>query len=110
MALSQAKVFMGSITDQFTRQEVVELLGQRQRQRGRAWAGRSSEVMTAQALQRTTAGEGMLINGELPPVIFRQRRHYLDPGLKRLKGIQLDADGDASFRSLSGPGAGQSAI
>jgi hypothetical protein len=33
-----------------------------------------------------SAGEGLLINGELPPVVFRQRRHYLDPGLKQLKG------------------------
>ena len=41
--------------------------------------------MTAQALQRTSNGEGLLINGELPPVFFRQRRHYLDPGLQRLK-------------------------
>jgi len=88
MALSQAKVFMGSITDQFTRQEVVELLGQRQRRNGARWNGRPAEVMTAQALQRTTAGEGLLINGELPPVVFRQRRHYLDPGLKQLKGAR----------------------
>ena len=85
LALSQAKVFMGSITDQFTRQEIVELLGHRHRPR-RAAGG--SEVMTAQALQRTSAGEGLLINAEVPPVIFRQRRHYLDRGLKRLKGAQ----------------------
>jgi type IV secretion system protein VirD4 len=82
IALSQAKVFMGSITDQFTRQEVIDLLGQRQRITG---SSRPPEVMTAQALQRTTAGEGLLINGELPPVVFRQRRHYLDRGLRRLK-------------------------
>jgi type IV secretion system protein VirD4 len=85
LALSQAKVFMGSITDQFTRQEVVELLGQRQLLNGPG-TGRSLDVMTAQALQRTTAGEGLLINGELPPVVFRQRRHYLDRELRRLKG------------------------
>ena len=36
--------------------------------------------MTAQALQRTSTGEGLLINGDLPPVFFRQRRHYLDRG------------------------------
>jgi type IV secretion system protein VirD4 len=50
LALSQAKVFMGSITDQFTRQEVVELLGQRQQLQGASWNGRGPEVMTAQAL------------------------------------------------------------
>jgi hypothetical protein len=83
LALSQAKVFMGSITDQFTRQEIVELLGHRQR----LSTGRSdADVMSAQALQRTSAGEGLLVNGDLPPVIFRQRRHYLDAELRRLKG------------------------
>ena len=92
LALSQAKVFMGSITDQFTRQEVIDLLGQRQQQRRQNF-GRPTEVMTAQALQRTTAGEGLLINGELPPVMFRQRRHYLDPGLKRLKGARTTLAG-----------------
>jgi hypothetical protein len=84
LALSQSKVFMGSITDQFTRQEIVELLG---RQEGLGpMATKQGEVMTAQALQRTTAGEGLLVNGDLPPVVFRQRRHYLDRKLKRLKG------------------------
>lgn len=90
LALSQAKVFMGSITDQFTREEVVGLLGHRQRYDPRTEA-RAAEVMSAQALQRTSAGEGLLINGELPPVIFRQRRHYLDPELRRLKGPALDS-------------------
>jgi type IV secretion system protein VirD4 len=86
LALSQAKVFMGSITDHHTRQEVVQLLGQRQRLIGSDSPGFPVDVMTAQALQRTTAGEGLLINADLPPVVFRQRRHYLDPDLKRLKG------------------------
>jgi hypothetical protein len=90
LALSQAKVFMGSITDQFTREEIVGLLGHRQRGDFPSGGGRA-DVMTAQALQRTSAGEGLLINGELPPVIFRQRRHYLDPELRRLKGPALDA-------------------
>lgn len=89
LALSQAKVFMGSITDQFTRDEIIGLLGHRQRYDPRNEA-RAADVMTAQALQRTTAGEGLLINGELAPVIFRQRRHYLDGGLRRLKGPALD--------------------
>ncbi len=89
LALSQGKVFMGSITDQFTREEIVGLLGQRQRYDPRTEA-RAAEVMTAQALQRTSAGEGLLINGELPPVVFRQRRHYLDEELRRLKGPVLD--------------------
>jgi type IV secretion system protein VirD4 len=85
LALSQAKVFMGSITDMQTRQEIVELLGHRQQLTG-AFGRYPAEVMSAQALQRTGAGEGLLISGELPPVVFRQRRHYLDPALRRLKG------------------------
>jgi type IV secretion system protein VirD4 len=84
LALSQAKAFMGSITDQQTRQEIVELLGQRQVLTG--GMNERTEVMSAQALQRTTTGEGLLISGDLPPVIFEQRRHYLDPALRRLKG------------------------
>lgn len=86
LALSQAKVFMGSITDQFTRQEIVDLLGQRQHFTGAQREGQRIDVMSAQALQRTSAGEGLLINADLPPVIFRQRRHYLDKELVRLKG------------------------
>jgi type IV secretion system protein VirD4 len=86
LALSQAKVFMGSITDQLTRREVVELLGHDQAARRLGTRGYAMDVVTAQALQRMTAGEGLLVNGELPPVIFRQRRHYLDPALRRLKG------------------------
>jgi type IV secretion system protein VirD4 len=86
LALSQAKVFMGSITDQFTRQEIVELLGHRQQLTAVRHAGHAVDVMSAQALQRTSAGEGLLINGDLPPVIFRQRRHYVDKDLVRLKG------------------------
>jgi type IV secretory pathway TraG/TraD family ATPase VirD4 len=95
LALSQAKVFMGSITDQFTREEVIGLLGQRQRQDPGS-TGWKAEVMTAQALQRTTAGEGLLINGELAPVIFRQRRHYLDGDLRRLKGAAVDLTPEGS--------------
>ncbi len=88
LALSQAKVFMGSITDEFTRKEVTDLLGHRQGMLGAGKGpGYAVDVMTAQALQRTTAGEGLLINGQLPPIVFQQRRHYLDPDLQRLKGV-----------------------
>jgi type IV secretion system protein VirD4 len=85
LALSQAKVFMGSITDHYTRREIVDLLGYRQQLHADPGV-RGVEVMTAQALQRTSAGEGLLINSDLPPVIFRQRRHYLDRKLRLLKG------------------------
>lgn len=89
LALSRAKVFMGSVTDQTTRREIVDLLGQQQAQRRDPSAtGFALDVVTSQALQRMTAGEGLLINGELPPVIFRQRRHYLDRDLQRLKGSE----------------------
>jgi type IV secretion system protein VirD4 len=94
LALSQAKVLMGSITDQHTREEVVELLGRRQLAAGRQSDG--SDVMTAQALQRMTAGDGLLVHSDLPPVLFRQRRHYLDRGLRKLKGTS--AGGEGGFR------------
>lgn len=42
--------------------------------------------MSAQVLQRTTSGEGLLIHGDVPPVFFRQRRHYEDRDLRVLKG------------------------
>ncbi|MEN3284332.1 MAG: type secretion system protein VirD4, partial [Solirubrobacteraceae bacterium] len=98
LALSQAKVFMGSITDRYTRQEIVELLGHRQRLSATQTSGHAADVMSAQALQRTSAGEGLLINGELPPLIFRQRRHYLDTDLRRLKGARMSADGGLPAR------------
>ncbi|MDW5597557.1 type IV secretory system conjugative DNA transfer family protein [Conexibacter stalactiti] len=85
LALSQAKVFMGSITDPLTRREIVDLLGHDQRSRRSGRLPYAVDVMTSQALQRMTAGEGLLVNGQLAPVIFRQRRHYLDPDLRRLK-------------------------
>ncbi len=97
LALSQAKVFMGSITDEFTRREVVELLGRREMMRSGQAAGREVEVMSAQALQRTSNGEGLLVNADLPPVVFQQRRHYADAELRRLKGVAgsgLDRTGD----------------
>ena len=90
LALCQAKVFLGSITDDFTRDYIVELLGRRQQLDQHTRADRGVDVMTAQALQRTSNGEGLLINGDLPPVFFRQRRHYLDRGLRQLKGELVD--------------------
>lgn len=101
LALSQAKVFMGSITDQHTRQEIVQLLGQRQPRTGDASPGYPVDVMSAQALQRTTAGEGLLLNADLPPVIFRQRRHYLDRDLRRLKGRRPGSRGGLPARNLT---------
>jgi type IV secretion system protein VirD4 len=104
LALSQAKVFMGSITDHHTRREIVELLGHRQRLSGIGNPGYAVDVMSAQALQRTGAGEGLLVNGDLPPVIFRQRRHYLDADLRRLKGTRSNAaNGLAGRRPLATP-------
>ena len=64
MAMSQAKVFLGSITDEGTRRELLRLLG----------AGDEHDGTTAQALQRLRAGEGLLIHSGLPPVFFTQRR------------------------------------
>jgi type IV secretion system protein VirD4 len=70
LALSQAKVFLGSITDDGTRHELLRLLG-----------GRDDEhdATTAQALQRLHAGQGLLIHSEQPPVFFTQRRGMAEP-------------------------------
>jgi type IV secretion system protein VirD4 len=86
LALSQAKIFLGSITDQHTRGELVELLGQRQSAAGEEQRGRTSDVLSAQALQRLSGGEGLLVHGNLPPVFFRQRRSYADRHLRQLMG------------------------
>jgi type IV secretory pathway TraG/TraD family ATPase VirD4 len=65
LALSQAKVFLGSITDDGTRHELLRLLGRSGDEEGGA---------TAQALQRLRAGQGLLIHSEQPPLFFTQRR------------------------------------
>ena len=91
LALSQAKVFLGSITDQHTRRELVELLGQQQAP-DYARRGRAPDVLSAQALQRLSGGEGLLIHGELPPVFLRQRRSYADRHLRRLAGVGPDRE------------------
>jgi type IV secretory pathway TraG/TraD family ATPase VirD4 len=77
LALSQAKIFLGSITDGHTITELTRLLG-------RSDQGQHPEILTAQALQRTTAGEGLLIHTDQPPTFYRQRRHYNTPTLKAL--------------------------
>ena len=83
LALSQAKLFLGSITDEYTRQELVHLLGQRPEQRDGHTHYR--DALTAQALQRLRDGHGLLIHGELPPVFFQQRRYFEDRALQRLQ-------------------------
>jgi type IV secretory pathway TraG/TraD family ATPase VirD4 len=83
LALSQAKVFLGSITDDVTRQELVHLLGQQPTERDGHTQWR--DTLTAQALQRLQDGQGLLVHGELPPVFFTQRRWYADPALLRLQ-------------------------
>jgi hypothetical protein len=79
LALSQAKVFLGSITDGHTVTELTRLLGQRATEQNQ-----NPEILTAQALQRTTSGEGLLIHTHQPPTFYRQRRYYSDPALKAL--------------------------
>jgi type IV secretion system protein VirD4 len=65
MAMSQAKVFLGSITDEGTRHELLRLLGK---------GSDEHDGATAQALQRLRSGEGLLIHNGQPPVFFTQRR------------------------------------
>jgi len=61
LAMSQAKMFLGAITDEGTRHELLRLLGNDQ------------DGMTAQALQRLGAGQGLLIHSGQPPLFFTQR-------------------------------------
>jgi type IV secretory pathway TraG/TraD family ATPase VirD4 len=97
LALSEVKVLLGSITDHHTRQELVELVGQRQAPAGETTRGRSADVLTAQALQRLGSGEGLLIHGDLPPVFFRQRRSFADRHLQRLTSEDTLAASAAPF-------------
>jgi type IV secretion system protein VirD4 len=69
LAMSQAKVFLGSITDESTRHELLRLLGK---------GSDEHDGATAQALQRLRSGEGLLIHNGLPPVFFTQRRGVED--------------------------------
>jgi type IV secretory pathway TraG/TraD family ATPase VirD4 len=79
LALSQAKVFLGSITDGHTVSELTRLLGQRASEHNQ-----HPEILTAQALQRTSDGEALLVHTDQPPTFCRQRRYYRDPALRRL--------------------------
>ncbi|HUA88301.1 MAG TPA: type IV secretory system conjugative DNA transfer family protein, partial [Steroidobacteraceae bacterium] len=78
LALSQAKVFLGSITDRATVDEVTRLMANRSQD------PLSTEERASQSLQRTSDREGLLIHTHKPPVVFRQRRYYLDADLKQL--------------------------
>jgi type IV secretion system protein VirD4 len=79
LALSQAKIFLGSITDGHTVTELTRLLGRRA-----SAEHQHPEILTAQALQRTTAGEGLLVHTDQPPTFYRQRRYYNDAPLSAL--------------------------
>jgi type IV secretory pathway TraG/TraD family ATPase VirD4 len=81
LALSQAKLFLGSITDGHTVTELTRLLGQRATEHNQ-----DPEILTAQALQRTTVGEGLLVHTDQPPTFYRQRRYYEDRALRGLVG------------------------
>ena len=59
--------------------ELTRLLGQRAMEQDQ-----NPEILTAQALQRPTAGEGLLIHTHQPPTFYRQRRYYEDPTLKAM--------------------------
>ena len=78
LSLSQAKIFLGSITDRATVDEVTRLMANRSQD------PLSTDERASQSLQRTSDREGLLIHTHKPPVIFRQRRYYLDTDLKQL--------------------------
>jgi type IV secretion system protein VirD4 len=78
LALSQAKIFLGSITDRATVDEVTRLMANRSQD------PLSTDERASQSLQRTSDREGLLIHTHKPPVVFRQRRYYLDTDLKQL--------------------------
>lgn len=85
LALSQAKIFLGSITDRATVDEVTRLLANRSQDR------LSTDERASQSLQRTSDRKGLLIHTHKPPVVFRQRRYYLDTDLRRLAtGMPLE--------------------
>ena len=81
LALSQAKIFLGSITDGHTVTELTRLLGQRASEQNQ-----HPEILTAQALQRMTDGQALLIHTDQPPTLYRQRRYYRDSTLTALAG------------------------
>jgi type IV secretion system protein VirD4 len=83
LALSQAKVFLGSITDRRTVQELTRLLGQRASEQNQ-----NPEILTAQALQRMTSGEGLLVHTDQPPTFYRQRRYCTDPALVAVRSMR----------------------
>lgn len=79
LAMSQAKVFLGSITDEATRHELLRLLG----------AGDEADGTTAQALQRLRAGEGLLIHSGQPPVFFTQRRGVTEAAVEPVEELGI---------------------
>jgi type IV secretion system protein VirD4 len=80
LGLSLAKVFLGSITDQFTIKELTGLLGEESVNR----PDMSPRSITAQAMQRTKEGQGLLIHTDFAPIFYKQRRYYADPRLQQL--------------------------
>jgi type IV secretory pathway TraG/TraD family ATPase VirD4 len=80
LGLSLAKVFLGSITDQYTIRELAGLLGEESANR----PDMSPRSITAQAMQRTRSGQGLLIHTDFAPVFYRQRRYYNDRHLQQL--------------------------
>ena len=80
LGLSLAKVFLGSITDQFTVRELTGMLGEETTNR----PDMSPLSITAQAMQRTKEGQGLLIHTDFAPIFYKQRRYYADPRLQQL--------------------------
>jgi type IV secretion system protein VirD4 len=80
LGLSLAKVFLGSITDQYTIRELTGMLGEETTNR----PDMSPRSITAQAMQRARAGQGLLIHTDFAPIFYKQRRYYTDAGLQQL--------------------------
>jgi type IV secretory pathway TraG/TraD family ATPase VirD4 len=79
LAHSQAKIVLASNTDGETVGEVNRLIGQ--------LAGDQTfnpEIQTAQAMQRISDEQGILIHSNFPVTVFDQRRYYKDPILREM--------------------------
>jgi type IV secretory pathway TraG/TraD family ATPase VirD4 len=73
MAASTDKLFLGPITDDMTRNEVVGLLGRHKVELDDH--STLTDKATAQGLQQLTWGRPLVVSGSLPPAVARFHPH-----------------------------------